>query len=280
MTNDFLKDQVCVVTGGAQGVGWATARRLAAAGGTVYVCDISEEHLRTAQEQAARLPWPERFHFDRCDVSDRDQVEAWCAGILKEAGHLDVLINNAAFVRWEDVGNMSVADVERTMQVGFNSIVYTIKAVLPAMQARRHGHIVNIGSSAGRVFAGGSSAAYAAMKAAVDGYTQTLQTELAGTPVHVMLVRPGAVAGTDFFRKHVPTSRLPRIADFVPPLTPVELAQAIVKGLERRTLVVDLPRSLGAMYILFDVAPGAMRWLLRQGGSARSDFSKPSKQTP
>jgi NAD(P)-dependent dehydrogenase (short-subunit alcohol dehydrogenase family) len=274
MTKNFLKEQVCLVTGGAQGIGWATARELAATGGTVYVCDISEAHLETARTQAARLPWPERFHFTRCDVSDRSQVEGWCTDILKQAGRVDVLVNNAAFVRWTDVVDMPVEDVERTMQVGFNALVYTTKAVLPSMLARGRGHIVNLGSSAGRIFAGGSSAAYSAMKAAVGGYTQMLQVELASTPVHVMLVRPGTVAGTDFFRKHVPSSRMPRLADFVPPLAPEDLARAILQGLERRTPILDVPRSMGAFYVLFDHAPGVMRWLLRQGGSARSDFGK------
>jgi NAD(P)-dependent dehydrogenase (short-subunit alcohol dehydrogenase family) len=271
---EFLQGKVCLVTGGAQGIGWATARALAAAGGTVHVGDVSEEHLATAREQAKQLPWPERFHFTRCDVSERKQVEAWCAGILKEAGRIDVLINNAAFVRWQDVLDMSVEDVERTMQVGFHAIAYTTKAVLPTMRAAGGGHIVNIGSSAGRIFAGASSAAYSAVKAAVDGYTQTLQVELKGSPVHVMLVRPGTVAGTDFFRKHVPSSRMPRLADFVPPLAPEEVAQAILQGLAQRTPIVDIPRSLSVFYTLFEHAPGVMRWLLRQGGSARSDFSK------
>ncbi|HEY0096402.1 MAG TPA: SDR family NAD(P)-dependent oxidoreductase, partial [Archangium sp.] len=134
--------------------------------------------------------------------------------------------------------------------------------------------IVNIGSSAGRVFAGSSSAVYSAMKAAVGGYTQTLQAELAHTNLHVMLVRPGTVAGTDFFRKHVPSTRMPRLADFVPPMAPEDLAEGILQGMERRTLVLDMPRSLGVIYNLFDLAPGVLRWLMRQGGSARSDFSK------
>ncbi|HZH16688.1 MAG TPA: SDR family oxidoreductase [Archangium sp.] len=273
MTKDFLKDQVCLVTGGAQGIGWATARQLAAAGGTVHVCDISEEHLSTAPARAAETPWPERFHFSRCDVSDRQQVETWCAGILEKEGRIDVLVNNAAFVRWENVLDMSVEDVERTMAVGFQAIVYTTHRVLPAMLARGRGHIINIGSSAGRVFAGSSSAAYAAVKAAVDGYTQTLQVELRATPVHVMLVRPGTVAGTEFFGKHVPSSRMPRLADFVSPLTPDEVARAILEGLQRRRPIVDVPRALGAFYLLFEHAPGFMRWLARLGGNARSDFS-------
>ncbi|PTL82816.1 SDR family oxidoreductase [Vitiosangium sp. GDMCC 1.1324] len=274
MANEFLKEHVCVVTGGAQGIGWATARKLAAAGGTVHVCDISEEHLAAARAQAAQLPWPERLHFSRCDVSNRGQLEAWCAGILKEAGRVDVLINNAAFVRWTDVLEMPVEEVEKTMQVGFNAIVYATKAVLPSMLANKRGYIVNMGSSAGRVFVGGSSAAYSAMKAAVDGYTQTLQVELRGSPVHLMLVRPGTVAGTDFFRKHVPSSRMPRMADFVPPLAPEEVAEAIVQGLARRTPIVDVPRSLGMIYVVFQHAPNVMRWLTRKGGGAQSDFGQ------
>lgn len=272
MKKDFLKDQVCLVTGGAQGIGWATALRLAEAGGRVYVCDISEEHLATAPERVAGLPWPERFHFARCDVSGREQVEAWCAGILEKEGRIDVLVNNAAFVRWENVLDMSVEDVERTMAVGFNATVYTIRMVLPAMLAKGRGHIVNVGSSAGRVFAGTSSAAYAAVKAAVDGYTQMLQEELRGTPLHAMLVRPGTVAGTEFFGKHVPSSRMPRLADFVRTLSPDEVAEAILEGLVRRRPIVDVPRSLGAIYLIFNHAPGLLRWMTRQGGSARSNF--------
>lgn len=277
---EALKDKVCLVTGGAQGIGWATARALAAAGGTVYVCDVSEEHLATAREQANALPWPHRFHFSRRDVSDRDSVEGWCSGVLAEAGRVDVLVNNAAFVRWQDVLDMSVEDVERTMRVGFHAITYTTKAVLPFMLQGGSGHIVNIGSSAGRLFAGRASAAYSAMKAAVDGFTQTLQVELHGSPVHVMLVRPGTVAGTDFFRRHVPSSRMPRIADFVPPLAPEDVARSIVQGLVERTPVIDTPRSLSLFYGLFGVAPGAMRWLVRQGGDARSDFGQaPARRT-
>ncbi|WNG35580.1 SDR family oxidoreductase [Archangium minus] len=278
MAKEFLKDHVCVVTGGAQGIGWATARELAKAGGSVYVCDISEENLGTARAQAAQLPYPDRFHFARCDVSKREQLEGWLAGIQKEAGRIDVLINNAAFVRWADVSDMPVEEVEKTMQVGFNAIVYATKAVLPSMQANKRGHIVNMGSSAGRVFVGGSSAAYTAVKAAVDGYTQTLQLELRETPVHVMLVRPGTVAGTDFFRKHVPSSRMPRMADFVPPVSPEEVAEAIVQGIARRSAIIDVPRSLGMIYVMFQHAPGVMRWLTRMGGHAQSDFGKAPKQ--
>ena len=272
---DGLAHAICAVTGGAQGIGWATARAFAARGCRVYIADISEHHLREARALADASPWPDRFHFARCDVADQAQVVAWLAQIYDDAQRIDVLVNNAAFVRWQDVLDMSVADVGRTMQVGFNAIVYTTTAVLPHMLAAGHGAIVNMGSAAGRIFVGGSSAAYAAVKAAVDAYTQTLQVELRRSNIHVMLVRPGTVAGTDFFRTHVPSSRMPRLADFVPPLAADDVAAAIVRGLERRTPIVDVPGTLRWFYHLFHVAPSFTRRLVQAGGSARRDFSRP-----
>jgi NAD(P)-dependent dehydrogenase (short-subunit alcohol dehydrogenase family) len=272
---DGFAHAICAVTGGAQGIGWATARAFAARGSRVYIADISVHHVREAQALADASPWPDRFHFTRCDVADQAQVTAWLAQIYHDTQRLDVLVNNAAFIRWQDVLDMSVADVERTMQVGFNAMVYTTTAVLPHMLTAGHGAIVNMGSSAGRLFVGSSSAAYAAVKAAVDGYTQTLQVELRRSKIHVMLVRPGTVAGTDFFRTHVPSSRMPRLADFVPPISADDVAAAIVRGLERRTPIVDVPGSLRWFYHLFHVAPNLTRRLVRIGGSARSDFSRP-----
>jgi hypothetical protein len=73
----------------------------------------------------------------------------------------------------------------------------------------------------------------------------------------------------------VPSSRLPRLADFVPPLAPEDVAAAIMRGLERRLPIVDVPPSLRWFYHLFHVAPNLTRWLVHVGGSARRDFSTP-----
>lgn len=147
-------------------------------------------------------------------------MKQWIADTHQEHGRIDILINNAAYIRWADVEETTVEEAERTMRVGYDAMVHTIKTVLPLMQDSRSGHIVNIGSSAGKVFVKGPSAAYAAMKAAVEGYTRILQLELSGTPVHAMLVRPGVVVGTDFFHHHVPPSRLPASPTSCPPPAP------------------------------------------------------------
>jgi|GEM_PF-1077367 len=274
MTKDFLSGQVGLVTGGAQGIGWAVAQALADHGARVYACDIAEESLAWAAGELPGLPWAGQITLARCDVTDRQAVEGWIADVYRQTGRIDVLVNNAAFVRWVDVADMSVEEEERTMRVGYNGMVYTTKAVLPLMKAAGRGHIVNMGSSAGKVFVGGASAAYAAVKAAIDAYSQTLQVELKGSPVHVTVVRPAAVAGTDFFRKHVPASRMPRFGDYVPYMTPPQVARRIVRAIRDRRAVLDLPGYLKLFYALFAVTPGFLRWMVRAGGSGRRDYGK------
>ena len=260
--DNFLTDHVCLVTGGAQGLGWAISQALADHGATVHACDISEENLARAGQDLASLPWGNRIVLARCDVAEQAQMEGWIAQVYQNTGRIDVLVNNAAFVRWEDVTDMSVEEAVRTMRVGYDGMVYGIKAVLPLMLAAGRGHIVNVGSSAGRIFTGGSSAAYAAVKAAIDGYTQVLQGELRGSPVHAMLVRPAAIVGTDFFRKHVASTRMPRLADFVPYVTPPQVARAIVRGIHDRRPILDIPGYLAGFYLLFTLAPGFLCWVM------------------
>lgn len=265
-----LSGKICLVTGGAQGVGWAICQALADRGAIVYACDISEENIASANRELATLRWRDAIRLTRCDVGDRADFERWIAGAVSEMKRVDILINNAAFVRWEDVMAMSVEDAERSMLVGYNSMVYSTKAVLPIMGAAGGGHIVNIGSIAGRIYAGGTSASYAAAKAAIDAYSQVLQTELVGSPITVTLIRPIHIAGTEFFRKHVPSSRMPRMADFIPYLTPPDVAKAVVQAIEQRRAIVNLPGYIGLLMALFDLAPNLFRAMVR--GHAEADY--------
>jgi NAD(P)-dependent dehydrogenase (short-subunit alcohol dehydrogenase family) len=270
----FLTDQVCLVTGGAQGIGWAISQALADHGAQVYVCDISQESLAHATEEVARSPWADQITLARCDVTDRAQVEDWITNIHTQTGRIDVLVNNAAFVDWRSVMDMPVESAERTMRVGYDGMVYGIKAVLPLMLSAGRGHIVNMGSSIGRVFASGPSAAYASVKAAIDGYTQMLQIELKGTPVHVTLVLPSAVAGTSFFRQHVSSSKMPRMGDFLPYVTPPQVAASVLRAIRERRKIVNIPGYLRLIYLLFALAPGAVRWLSSRGGSGQRDYGQ------
>jgi NAD(P)-dependent dehydrogenase (short-subunit alcohol dehydrogenase family) len=270
-----LAGRVCLITGGAQGVGWAIARAMAAQGVRVYACDISSDNIARAAAELAASARDLAITLDRCDVADRAAVEQWVARVHQGEGRVDVLVNNAAYARWADLLDLAPEDDVRMMRVGYEGMVYGTRAVLPLMLQAGYGRIVNMGSSAGRVFAGASSAAYAATKAAIEGYTQTLQAELRNTPVHLTLVRPAAIAGTDFFRKHIPSKRMPRILDFLTPtLQPEQVADAIVQAVRNRRNIVDLPWYLPLFYGLFLYAPGLARLLMSAGQGSRRDYAQ------
>jgi NAD(P)-dependent dehydrogenase (short-subunit alcohol dehydrogenase family) len=267
-----LTGRVCAVTGGAQGIGWAVTEALAHTGARVYSCDISAEYLASAKERYAALKGEHWIRTERCDVSDSADLDRWLTGVRDDAGRLDILVNNAAFVRWKDIGQLTLAESEQTMRTGYEAMVRAIHLVLPMMLDAGGGHIVNIGSSAGRVITRAASAPYAAAKAAVEAFSETMRLQLRGSPVHVTLVRPGVVSGTGFFTEHVPSSRLPRIADFMPVVTADDVAAAVLEGIRRRRATVDVPGSLPLLYTAYALAPGVVRRLIDLGGSARHEF--------
>jgi NAD(P)-dependent dehydrogenase (short-subunit alcohol dehydrogenase family) len=262
------------VTGGTQGIGWAVVQALADHGAQVYACGRTPESLALAEQARLGLPWAGIIHLAQCDVTHRPAVESWIGRIHQTTGRIDVLVNNAAYVQWDDVASMTIEQAERTMQVGYNGMVYTTKTVLPLMQDAGRGRIVNVGSIAGLILVGGTSAAYAATKAAVDTYSRILQKELVGQAVGVTLVRLGTVAGTDFFRRYVPNSRMAPLSRFLPALTPPDVAEAIVRALYRRQEILTLPRYLSLLYVIYTIAPRFSRWLAGLGGANRQDYGQ------
>lgn len=266
-----MAGMVCAITGGAQGIGWAMSEAFARAGAHVYACDISSTYLDAARAEARTLPDTCRIELERCDVSDPSDLERWIGGVFEQQGRIDVLINNAAFIRWEPMERLTIEEAEQTVSTGLLATIRATALVLPHMRKAGRGHVVNIGSSAGRVITSSPSAPYAATKAAVDAFTETVRLELAGSPVRVTLVRPGVVAGTSFFREHVRSDQLPRATDFMPSVTPPQVASAVLNAVRKGKPTVDIPGNLRALYVMYALAPNATRRLLSLGGAARHD---------
>jgi NAD(P)-dependent dehydrogenase (short-subunit alcohol dehydrogenase family) len=272
---DPLRDFICLITGGGEGIGRALAKAFASAGAQVYACDISEDYLHAAGREIEDLPYRDRITLDRADVTDRQQVEQWIGRVPARSEHPIVFVHNAAFIRWGHVQDMSVVDAERSMSTGFHALVYGVKSVLPLMRTAGGGNIVAIGSAVSRLPVKGPSAAYAATKAAIEAYTEILRTDLQREPIQVTLVRPGVVAGTDFFGQHVRSDQLPRIADFLPPTAPETVAAAVVDAVRHRRSVVDVPGYLPALYRAYTLSPTAFRRLAALGGPARRNYAEP-----
>jgi len=262
------------VTGGTQGIGWAMAQALADHGGRVFACGLSERSLARANESLATLPWRESISLAQCDVANAAAFEGWIHGVHGQTGRVDLLINNAAFVRWEDIRDMSIEDARYTMRVSYDALVVGVKTVLPLMEEVGGGHIVNMGSMTARIFVRGSSAAYAAAKAAIDAYTLMLQIELQDSPISVTLVRLGTVAGTDFFRKYVKPERMSPLTRFVPALTPPQVAHAVVRAIQKKQAILTLPGYMHWLSVIYNVAPRFSRWLSQVGGQNQHEYGR------
>jgi hypothetical protein len=177
---------LAVVTGASAGIGEAIAVRLAAEGYRLILGARREDRLR---EVAARIGAEARV----LDVADEASVAAFCAAIDR----LDVLVNDAGGARGLDPLERARSDTWRWMwEVNVLGLMQMTRALLPALEASGHGHIVNVSSTAGiEVYEGGSG--YTSAKHGVHAISRTLRLELAGRPIRVTEVSPGMVE-TDF----------------------------------------------------------------------------------
>ncbi len=193
--------RVVIVTGGAAGIGRATAHRFAQGGCAVSVWDVDEAKAAALVPdlQAAGAPAAEGR---KVDVTDAAAVDAAVAEVLSRFGRLDVLVNNAGIVRdsqlvkWKDgaaVSTMSDADFDRVIAVNLRGVFNCTRAAAPAMIRQGNGVVLNASSVVG-LYGNFGQTNYAATKAGVISFTQTWARELGKFGIRVNAVAPGFVA--------------------------------------------------------------------------------------
>ena len=203
-----------LVTGASRGIGRAIARRLAATHDIVAVARSQPELDALAAEIAGE--------GGRCrpivlDVTDGEAVARALAGI-----EADVLVNNAGVGVLKPFLELSLEEWQRMVDVNFNALYHVTRAVLPGMVSRERGHVVIVGSIAGRsAFVGGSC--YAATKHAVMGFAESLMLEVRDAGVKVSVVSPGSVA-TDFSP--------PKPRELAWQLLPEDVAEAVAHAVD------------------------------------------------
>ena len=192
-----MKDKAVLVTGGAAGIGRATALRFAEEGATVVICDLNEA---AGQETVKELG--DRAAFYRVNVASREEVQKWIEDVVARYGRLDVLVNNAGVLRdgqliklkdGELAGQMPEADFDLVVSVNLKGVFNCTQAAAAVMAKQGGGVILNASSVVGLDGNFGQTN-YVATKAGVVGMTKVWARELGKFEVRVNAVAPGFIS--------------------------------------------------------------------------------------
>jgi 3-oxoacyl-[acyl-carrier protein] reductase len=186
-----LKGKVALVTGGSRGIGRAIAISLAEAGAAVAVNYLSKAGEAKAVVEAIHKLGGRAISVG-ADVSLAAAVTGMVAGVERELGPVDILINNAGIAINRPVDELTEEDFDRTMAVNLKSVFLCTQAVIPGMRKRRWGRIVNISSGAARG-AGGVGPHYNASKAGMEGMTRGYAARLVKDGITVNAVAPSLI---------------------------------------------------------------------------------------
>jgi NAD(P)-dependent dehydrogenase (short-subunit alcohol dehydrogenase family) len=250
---DF-RDKVVLITGGSRGLGLVLARQLASQGARIAICARDQEDLdaarRDLEEKGAAV------FTSACDLRNFAEVENTVRRVLDHFGQIDVLINNAGTIAVGPMETMTLDDYHEQMDSNYWSAVHATLAVLPEMQHRRSGRIVNISSIGGKV-AVPHLLPYCASKFALAGFSRGLRTEvhkdgIIVTTVCPGLMRTGSPRNADFKGQHRAEYAWFSISDSMPGISmEVERAARQIIDACRRgevEVILSAPAKLGATF--------------------------------
>lgn len=225
--------QTVFISGASSGIGRSCALALARAGMRLILAARRGERLKALAEQLRREQGRDS-HVVVLDVRDAAAVQSAVDTLPAEWRAIDVLVNNAGLSRGlASIQEGDPADWDEMIDTNVKALLYVTRAILPGMLRRGRGHVINVGSIAGReVYANG--AVYCASKHAVKAITQGLRLDLHGTPVRVTTIDPGLVQ-TEFsaVRFRGDRQRAAQVYANTRPLTPDDVAEAVLFAVSR-----------------------------------------------
>jgi NAD(P)-dependent dehydrogenase (short-subunit alcohol dehydrogenase family) len=250
----LVNGQAAVVTGAASGIGFALAEAFGKRGLSVMLADVEESALEAARQRLSQAGYTVAAH--RTDVSDHASVQGLAAATVDRFGHVDLLVNNAGV--GGALGPIWASDPKDwawTLGVNLFGVVNGLQTILPAMVARRQGHVVNVASLAGLTSVPFTST-YGVSKHAVVALSESLAGELAavGSPIKVSVVCPGLVQTRIFESERNRPAELKAVPKIAPetlarirsgfaermgtPMPASELADRVIAGIERDDFLI------------------------------------------
>ena len=209
--------RTAVVTGGASGLGKASAARIVAEGGKVVLWDLNAEALKAAAEEVGAVS------VTALDVADPEAVQAAAEAANAALGRIDILVASAGITgATVPVQEFPIDSWQRVVDINLNGVFYCCRAVVPYMLANGYGRIVNVASVAGKE-GNPNASAYSASKAGVIGFTKSLGKELAGSGVIANSLTPATFESpileqlpqsqVDYMRSKIPMGRLGEVEE-------------------------------------------------------------------
>lgn len=233
-----IRGTIAVVTGASSGIGRAVALRLARLGANVALVARREGALEDVAREAGR--YGGRVLVLPCDVTEGEAVASAHRRIVAELGAPDLVVNAAGFGVWKPFLEITPSEHAGMMNTMYWGAHHWTGAVLPAMIARRRGHVVNVSAGSGQ-FALSVTSGYSAAAFAVRGFSEALRREMRRHGVGVSCVCPGSVRTAFWDENRTPQAGLPVLVRWAPKLSPDAVARNIIYCIRLNLPVRTLP---------------------------------------
>jgi short-subunit dehydrogenase len=243
------------VTGASSGIGEAIARALAARGWRCVLIARREDRLRALADELDG-------EWERCDVAERDEVDAAAARVAERHAAIDLLVNNAGMAGRTAFVGADPERIERILRVNYLGSVWSLQAFLPLLEGGGGGDVVNVVSVAGTVVAPGSGP-YSASKHAQLAFSRAVTAELAPRGIRVHTVLPGFVETDGFPQRGL----LPKVMERVV-IDPPDVARHVVGVLERNRRETFVPGFYRIAAVGQALLPGVVALAQRRAGAS------------
>jgi 3-dehydrosphinganine reductase len=259
----YFEGKVVLITGGSSGIGLATAKLLSKMGAHVWLLARNRDRLQSALAEVKELRSNPCQHcsFVAADVTKMEEVTIAIDEVTNACGAPDILINCAGDVYPKLFHEMDLTIVRQLMELDYFGTVYVTKACLPAMIARRSGHIVTVSSVYG--FLGGYGySAYCAAKFAICGFSDSLRAELKSLGIAVSVVLPQNTRTPQLDREIKLRSPIMNALDTTRIITAEEVAKTIVHGIIHRQYIILCGIEAKFLFWLTSLLGTGVYWIM------------------